>query len=169
MSHPAGARDSELCCSDPFTRFLTEELVPWLRRDFSVTSDPERTIIGGSSYGGLGAAYAAFRHPEIFGRVLSQSGGFMYSPAGESEPEWLIRQLAASPKLPIRFHLDCGLMEDRPSGEAAPSILGTNRHLRDVLLAKGCRVHYLEFNGGHEYLSWRGTLADGLMELLSGR
>jgi len=169
VSHPVGARDSELCCSDPFTRFLTEELVPWLRRDFSVTSDPERTIIGGSSYGGLGAAYAAFRHPEIFGCVLSQSGGFMYSPAGESEPEWLIRHFAASPKLAIRFHLDCGLMEDRPSADGAPSLLATNRHLRDVLLAKGYRVHYLEFNGGHEYLSWRGTLADGLMELLSGR
>ena len=70
----------------------------------------------------------------------------MYSPAGEPEPEWLVRQLAASPKLPIRFHLDCGLMEDRPSGDAAPSILATNRHRRDVLLAKGCRVHYLEFN-----------------------
>jgi enterochelin esterase family protein len=166
VSHPAGARDSELCCSDPFTRFLTEELLPWLRRDFTVTSDPERTIIGGSSYGGLGAAYAAFRHPEIFGCVLSQSGGFMYTPAGESEPEWLIRQIEASPKLPIRFHLDCGLMEDRPLADGAPSILAANRRLRDVLLAKGYRVDYLEFNGGHEYLSWRGALADGLIALL---
>lgn len=166
VSHPSGARDSELTCSDPFTRFLTEELLPWLRREYRVTSDPALTIIGGSSYGGLGAAYAAFRHPEIFGCVLSQSGGFMYSPSGESEPEWLIRQFAASPRLPIRFHLNCGLMEDRPSGEGARNIAAVNRHLRDVLLAKGYRVRYQEFNGGHEYLNWRGTLADGLLALL---
>jgi enterochelin esterase-like enzyme len=36
-----------------------------------------------------------------------------------------------------------------------------------VLLAKGYEVHYQEFVGGHDYLSWRGTLADGLI-LLTG-
>ncbi len=46
------------------------------------------------------------------------------------------------------------------------SILVTNRHLRDVLLAKGYEVHYQEFAGGHDYLSWRGTLADGLILLI---
>jgi len=60
---------------------------------------------------------------------------------------------------------DCGLMEDRPAApeEGAPSIVETNRHLRDVLLAKGYRVRYAEFNGGHEYLNWRGTLAGRLL------
>lgn len=169
VSHPAGARDAELTCSDPFTRFLTEELVPAVRRDFPVSPDPALTVIGGSSYGGLGAAYAAFRHPEIFGAVLSQSGGYMYSPAGDPEPEWLIRQFAASPALPIRFYLDCGLMEGRPAESGAPSILTANRRLRDVLLSKGYRVRYQEFNGGHEYLNWRGTLADGLIALFEGR
>jgi enterochelin esterase family protein len=38
--------------------------------------------------------------------------------------------------------------------------------MRDVLLAKGYEVHYQQFVGGHDYLSWRGTFADGLMDLI---
>jgi len=38
--------------------------------------------------------------------------------------------------------------------------------LRDVLLAKGYEVHYDEFYGGHDFLSWRGSLADGLIALM---
>lgn len=167
VSHPdQSTRDRELACSNSLTRFLVEELTPWLQRTYNTTEDPGLTVIGGSSYGGLGAAYAAFRHPDIFGNVLSQSGGFMYSPAGENEPEWLIRQFSSSPVLPIRFHIDVGLMEDQPLEGAAPSILLTNRHFREVLEAKGYSVHYQEFNGGHQYLNWRGTLADGLIALL---
>jgi enterochelin esterase-like enzyme len=30
---------------------------------------------------------------------------------------------------------------------------------------QGYEVHYREFVGGHDYLSWRGTLADGLISL----
>jgi len=44
--------------------------------------------------------------------------------------------------------------------------LETTRHMRDVLRAKGYEVHYQEFAGGHEYLNWRGTLADGLIALI---
>jgi len=31
--------------------------------------------------------------------------------------------------------------------------LMANLNLRDVLLAKGSKVHYQVFNGGHEYIS----------------
>lgn len=170
VSHPnLQARNHELSCSEEFTRFLTEELMPWLGRTYKVTEDPALTVIGGSSNGGLGAAFAAFRHPEIFGNVLSQSGAFMYSPSEEREPGWLIRQFITSPTLPIQFHMDVGLMEDHPTEGAFPNLVMANRHLRDVLLAKGYRVHYQEFNGGHEYLNWRSTLADGLIALLGNQ
>jgi enterochelin esterase family protein len=167
VSHPNPlVRNTELTCSESFTRFLGEELMLWIGQRYSVTSDPSRIVVGGSSYGGLGAAYAAFRYPEIFGNVLTQSGAFMYSPPEDSEPEWLVRQFETSLKLPIRFHIDFGLMEDFPVDGDTPTIVMTNRRFHEVLRAKGYWVHYQEFNGGHEYINWRGTLADGLIALL---
>jgi enterochelin esterase family protein len=44
--------------------------------------------------------------------------------------------------------------------------LETSRHMRDVLLAKGYEAHYSQFAGGHEYLNFRGTFADGLIALI---
>jgi enterochelin esterase-like enzyme len=45
-------------------------------------------------------------------------------------------------------------------------MLPTNRELRDVLLVKGYQVTYNEFDGGHDYLWWRDSMADGLMALV---
>jgi enterochelin esterase-like enzyme len=31
---------------------------------------------------------------------------------------------------------------------------------------KGYEVRYQQFNSGHDYLTWRGTIADGLIALI---
>lgn len=162
---PASRRD-ELPCNARFADFLAEEAVAWVRENYHVTSDPNRTIVAGSSYGGLAATFAGFRHPEIFGNVISQSGSFWWKPEGAAEHEWLTRQFVASPKLPVRFYLDVGLMERGPTTDNGPDQVVVNRHMRDVLQAKSYFVHYREFNGGHEYVNWRGTLADALLALV---
>ncbi|HXP63318.1 MAG TPA: alpha/beta hydrolase-fold protein, partial [Dongiaceae bacterium] len=164
-----------LPCNPAFADFLSSELVPWLRRAYHVTSNPRWVTIGGSSYGGLAATYAGLRHPETFGNVLSQSGAYWWTPATDpaklsgsapdADPSYVAQQFVASPKLPLRFYLDAGSMELDISGRGG-SILVPNRHFRDVLRAKGYEVFYQEFVGGHDYVSWRETLADGLILLL---
>jgi enterochelin esterase family protein len=156
-------RDRELPCHEPFVEFLAEELVPWARSRVSLSADPRHAIVSGQSYGGLAAAFAGLRRPDVFGNVLSQSGSFWWAPEGE-EPEWLARQYAAEPIAPLRFWLEVGLLEDTPFARVGPSMLTSNRHLRTVLRAKGyADVTYGEFNGGHDYVCWRGSLADGLI------
>ena len=166
------SRNTELPCNANFAEFVSKELMPWVRQHYYVTTDRTRTVIGGASYGGLAATFAAFRHPEIFGNVISQSGAYWWkpdflNPKDDREYEWLTKQLVASPKLPIRFYLDIGLMEADPTGAQGdgPSMVVVNRHLRDVLRAKGYIVHYHEFNGDHTFLNWRGTLPDALLRL----
>ncbi len=88
---PAPARSLELPCNPAYAEFLHTELVPWIRANWAVTSDPHQVTIAGSSYGGLAAAWAALRHPETFGNVLSQSGSYWWSPQGDpARPEQMV-------------------------------------------------------------------------------
>jgi enterochelin esterase family protein len=164
----------ELSCNSQYADFLAQEIVPWARANYHATDRPEQTIIGGSSLGGLQAACVGLKHSEVFGNVLSQSGAFDWKPDDEKEWEWLNRQFAASPRLPLRFSFEAGLMEGRwwwrflPQRDPSPlpPLLMTNRNLRDTLMSKGYSVHYTEFNGNHGSLNWRGTLASHLIALV---
>ena len=181
----------DLVSNPEFADFMAKELVPWVRSHYNVTKDPKQTAVTGYSAGGLAAVYVALRHSEVFGNVLSHSGAFWwsfehnggvcgsrcpdsggsggdYSKDSTTEGNFLVKEFLASPKLPLRFYLAAGTFEfDRDGGGGG--ILESTRHLRDVLLAKGYNVHYQQFVGGHDGLSWRGTLADGLIVLLGSR
>src|SRR5581483_4358745 len=100
VGHPnKDARLRELPCYPPFVDFLARELLPWIRQRFQVSFPPARTVAGGMSYGGVAAAYAGLRYPELFGNVLAQSGSLSWQPEGQQEYEWVARQLASSPRL----------------------------------------------------------------------
>jgi enterochelin esterase-like enzyme len=159
----SAARQLELPCYPPFADFLATELVPWVRENYRGATDPARTVVAGSSYGGLAAVFAGLRHPEVFGNVLSLSGSFWWKPQNGSEAEWLTRQVADSPKLPLRFYLEVGLMEGYPMQIEA------NRRMRDVLAGKGYATGYGEYDGGHSFLNWSGGTANGLLFLMGSR
>jgi enterochelin esterase family protein len=160
-------RGRELPGDPTFQRFIREELLPPLEREFGLTSDPARRVVAGCSYGGLAATLIARRYPESFGAVVSQSGAFSRVPAsalpnGAGPPEnygEVARLFAEAPRLPIRFSLDVGLLE-------RGGMIGSNRHMRDVLLAKGYAVDYSEFMGAHDWIGWRGSLPGRLAAVL---
>ncbi|MGO3642409.1 MAG: hypothetical protein ACTJFK_10645, partial [Psychrobacter sp.] len=68
-------------------------------------------------------------------------------------------------KVPVRLFLSAGVFETARGESSSNGILGTNRHLRDVLLAKGYDTRYEEYGAGHDYFSWRGLIGDGLISL----
>ena len=152
-----------------FADFLADEALPFVRKGWNVTRDPQRTVVTGSSAGGLAAAFAAFRHPELFGVVLSQSGAFWRGAEASNDPpyEWLTAQYAGAPKKDVRFVLEVGARESRGAlGGAAPSILEANRRLRDALARKGYRVTYFEVpDGQHGPEFWKERLPAALEEI----
>ncbi len=166
VDNPSPAdRERELPCYRPFADFLSKELLPWMRDKFQATADPTKTVVAGSSYGGLAATCAAMWYPERFGSFLSQSASYWWKPEPDAEYEWVKRQFSGKPKLPVRAFLTVGLFETLPKPGNTNQV-EVNRRFRDALQAKGYDVKYTEFNGAHEYISWQGTLPDGLIVLL---
>jgi len=170
IENKSGAeRLADLANRAVFAEFLGDEVVPWVRAGWRVTAEPHRTIVTGSSDGGLAAAFVALRRPDLFGNVLSQSGAFWRGAEASNEPpyEWLTDQYATAAKKDVRFVLEVGALESKGAlGGAAPSILEANRRLRDVLRKKGYDVTYAEVeNGFHAPESWKGRLPGAIATL----
>jgi enterochelin esterase family protein len=160
-------RSKELPGDPAFADFVALDLVPWVRRNAHATSDPRLTVVAGLSYGGIAASFAAARHPAVYANVLSQSGSYWWSPDDDDEGEAHARAYATRAKLPLRFWMEVGTFEGGAPQKRHTDQLGANRHMRDVLIARGYEVTYREFAGGHDYFDWRGTIGDGLVALLA--
>ncbi|MBS4538166.1 DUF3327 domain-containing protein [Clostridium sp. D2Q-11] len=156
-------REEELSCSDVFIDILINEFMPWFKANYYISHEAEDGIIGGLSLGGLTASYIGFKHSEAFGNILSQSGAYWYKPSGWDEAEsdcWISSKFEKIEKLPLKFYLNVGILEEKES------MIGANKKLRDVLITKGYKVEYEEFKGGHDYLCWGENLGNGLRSLI---
>lgn len=161
-------RNEMLPPNNKLPQAFVDEIMPYMRDHYQITNKPENVILAGASLGGLASAWNAFKHPELFGNVLSQSGSYWWSDGlmgkedGDMQAGWLIREYLNSEKLPIKFYMDVGREENKNFRGKGFSHQGLNRHMRDVLIAKGYDITYTEYDGGHDYAWWQQTLADGL-------
>ena len=159
-------RAKELPDSDLFAEFMATEVLAFVSKELGYVPVAERTILAGSSFGGLGATTIALKHPDRFGNVLSLSGSFWWSSSGAfSGDNMVAHRVATTPQKPVRFYLAAGLFESA-RGDGFASILEPNRHVRDVLLAKNYSVMHQEFPAAHDMFAWREILPQGLIALL---
>jgi predicted alpha/beta superfamily hydrolase len=141
-----------------YSRFLVEELKPFIDRTYLTRTDPPNTAVGGASHGGLVSLYLALEHPEVFGHAL------VISPSAMWDDDVLIKRVRALPrKLPVRFWVDVGLGEH-------PGMISAARRLRDALLSKGWHegqdLRFVEQPGGaHDEISWGSRMPDALQFL----
>jgi enterochelin esterase family protein len=141
-------------------RYLCDDLMPWLSRDFGATEDPRRTVLIGQSLGGVAAVHAALTEPSRFGNVISQSGAFWWPGGSDGELAGAEVIAAAAAPSPVRFWLEAGAFET--------ALIDGNRDLYAALREHGTDVSYREYPGGHDFACWRGGVADGLVALLGG-
>jgi enterochelin esterase-like enzyme len=156
-----GDREIDLPCNQKYAEYVAKELIPWIQSEFHFKINPQKSIIIGSSLGGLAACYFGLVNSDVFKNVIVQSGSFYNRHRLKSErpsdiDTWLIEQYRDHPYLGIQFYIENGNAEN----------VGCSRHFRDVLIAKGYHVDYHEYEGGHESIRWRGTLVEGIISLI---
>jgi len=90
--------------SDQYARFLLDEILPAVAKEYTLTDDPEQRAIGGISSGGICAWTVAWERPDAFRKVLSHVGSFTNIRGGHVYHA-LIRK---TEKKPIRVFLQDG-------------------------------------------------------------
>ncbi|HEX2619398.1 MAG TPA: alpha/beta hydrolase-fold protein, partial [Phototrophicaceae bacterium] len=81
LDNAPDARLKELTPDEQFITMIRDELLPWVHERYSLSDKPAQAFIGGSSLGGLAAAWVALKCPDLFGNVISQSGSYWWFPA----------------------------------------------------------------------------------------
>jgi len=150
-------RSVEYACSDAVLLWLAGVVLPFAHKRLNlldILHHPGAFGVLGASYGGLMSVYTGLRMPDIFGRVLCQSGVFELEGRDFSAVD-LIRAHQAQK---LNLWMDIGEYD---------SLLEDNRRMQPIFREHGYDVNYHEFSGGHNYTCWRDDVSHGL-ELLFG-
>jgi enterochelin esterase family protein len=101
--------------NDRYARFLIEEMLPHVAKDYNLTDDPEQRAIGGTSSGAIAAFTVAWYYPDVFRKVYSTIGSYVsigFRPdetpiklGGQDYPA-LIRR---APIRPFRIYIQVGV------------------------------------------------------------
>jgi enterochelin esterase family protein len=127
---------------DKYARVITDELLPKLQADYSISNDPEMRGIGGSSSGAIAAFTVAWQRPNQFRKVLSNVGSFTNLRGGHAYTDIVL----ASEKKPIRVFLCDGRNDNRGmrngAYDAERDWFLQNVRLMKALTQKGYDVNY---------------------------
>ncbi|MEE8524881.1 MAG: alpha/beta hydrolase-fold protein, partial [Thermoanaerobaculia bacterium] len=135
----SGDRLSEYADHPQHARFLTEELVPYLEKEYPILGEPAARGLMGASFGGVAALACAWRTPGFYSRLLLQSGSFAFSDIGPHhrgetfDPVVkFVNAFRANPGRPSeRVFVSCGMYE---------SLIYENRSMLPVLQSTGMEV-----------------------------
>jgi len=150
VQNGGAARTVEYSCSESTLELLIECVLPVAKQQLNL-EPAENGAYGvmGSSLGGSMALFTALRYPQVFHKVLSQSGAF-FAPDYQSVVVDLVKY---SPAAEIDIWMDIGRLD---------WMLDANRQMYALLKEKNYRVKYREFSGGHNFTAWRDDIWHGL-------
>lgn len=147
--------------SDRYARFLIEEILPEVAKNYAISSDPNDRAIAGSSSGGICAFTAAWHRPDAFRRVLSFIGSFTNLRGGHNYAT-LIRKM--EPK-PLRIFLQDG---SNDLNIYAGSWWIANQDVAAALAYAGYESKFVTGTEGHNSRHGAAILPDALRWLWQG-
>ncbi len=128
-----------------FSRFLAEELIPFIDSTYKTDTSAAHTAILGTSYGGWNSAFTGFHFSGQFGLIG------IHSPAFDQD---IINAYDQSLKLPLKIYMSTGVINDTQD---------MARQMKLVLESKGYLLQYTEVNQGHSWGNWRGLIDEPLL------
>jgi sugar lactone lactonase YvrE/enterochelin esterase-like enzyme len=141
--------------SDRYARFLLEEILPEVAKDYNLSNDPNARGIGGSSSGAICAFTAAWQRPDAFRRVLSFIGTYVNIRGGQIYPT-LIRK--TEPK-PLRIFLQDG---ENDLNIYAGNWWIANQDMASSLEYAGYEMTFVRGTEGHNNVQGRVVLPDAM-------
>jgi gluconolactonase len=138
-----------------YARFLVNEILPEVGKQYKLSSDPNDRAIAGSSSGGIAAFIAAWERPDAFRRVLSFIGSYTNLRGGDTLID-LVRKV--EPK-PLRIFLQDGSNDQ--------NIYSGNWYLANLALASsleyaGYDTKFVVGSEGHNSRHGAAILPDAL-------
>jgi enterochelin esterase-like enzyme len=144
--------------SGKYAEFVEAEVLPLVEKQYNVkfSKDPDaRATMGGSS-GGSAALIMAWYHPELYHRVLTYSGTYVYQqwPPNPETPHgaWDFHEtlIPNSPKKPIRLWMHVSDRDNLTTRDAYHDWVLANERMAHVLAAKGYDYQFVfAKNAGH--------------------
>lgn len=75
--------------TDRFSRFLIEELIPFMEQHHPLAADPNERALAGLSSSAVAAMMAAWHRPDQFRRIFTSIGTFVDIAGGHALPYWI--------------------------------------------------------------------------------
>jgi enterochelin esterase-like enzyme len=147
--------------------YLVQDLVPQMEQILPLVREPSARAVMGASFGAVASLHAAWKHPGFFGKLLLQSGSFVFTEIGDHDrgPMFdpvvkFVNEFRKGPGRPAdSVFVSCGVYE---------SLIYYNRSLVPLLQETGMQVRFREANDGHNWENWRDRLREGLSYLFPG-
>jgi sugar lactone lactonase YvrE len=140
---------------DRYARFLLEEILPEVAKEYNLSSDPNARGIAGSSSGAICAFTAAWERPDAFRRVLSFIGTYVNIRGGQIYST-LIRK--TEPK-PLRIFLQDG---EKDLNIYAGNWWIANQDMAASLAYSGYEMTFVKGTEAHNNIQGRAILPDAL-------
>lgn len=155
LQNGKGRRTVEYFCSDATLLWLEQAVLPLARKHLkliNIGEHPGAYGVLGASASGLMSLYTGLRMPEIFGKILCQSGVFSL----DGRDLAVVDLIRYSHARDIKIWMDVGTLDE---------LLEDNRRMIALLDKRQYNVTYREFSAGHNYTAWRDDVWRGLEEM----
>ncbi len=146
---------------DSYARFLSEELLPQVTRQWNISTNPDDRAIAGASSGAIAAFTAAMLRPDLFHRVLSFIGSYTNLRGGNQWPD-LVRKMEPAP---LRIFMQDG---NHDLNIFAGDWWMANQDMASALTARGYQVKFVTGTEDHNTKQEGAVLPEALTWLWQG-